>query len=202
MAEYRIHLDELMRTLTVWDELIPSRGRVRLIACGGTALTLLGYKESTKDVDFLVPDAREHTKLLNFLRSAGYAQVTGYGWKRPDENILFDLYKGKAVYSTELLSSPFEKGGDRKIKEWKRIYLGVLNLPDLIISKMFRGTQVDIDDCLLLLRKEKIDFGRLENRFIETARYDVSEDRVLKHFALLKKQFKEQLQRGGDEKRK
>ena len=46
---YRVLADELMETLGAWDELIPGREKIRLIACGGTALTLLGYKESTKD---------------------------------------------------------------------------------------------------------------------------------------------------------
>ena len=44
--EYRIKTEELFQTLRAWDELIPGRGKIHLIACGGTALTLLGYKES------------------------------------------------------------------------------------------------------------------------------------------------------------
>ena len=103
-VEYRIGFQELRDTLMAWDEVIPGRGKIHLIACGGTAVTLLGYKESTKDVDFLVPEEREYERLVVFLRQAGYAQVTGYGWKRPGEKIIFDFYPGKRVYSTELLT--------------------------------------------------------------------------------------------------
>ena len=96
--EYRFAAEDLFRILSAWDALISSRGKIHLIACGGTALALLGYKESTKDVDFLVPNEKEYQCLIRFLRQAGYQQTTGYGWKRPDENIIFDLYPGKTVY--------------------------------------------------------------------------------------------------------
>lgn len=183
--DYKVNADGLMETLGVWDEVIPGRGKVRLIACGGTALTLLGYKESTKDVDFLVPDAKEHKRLLEFLKRAGYSEVTSYGWKRPGEDIVFDLYPGQQVYSTMLLTSPLNRGRHKKIRAWKKIYLGVLNPIDLIISKMFRGTDVDVKDCLTLFRNEKVDLKKLESRYRETAKYDVSEKRVLRNLELL-----------------
>ncbi len=185
MTEYRIPSNELIKTLSVWDELIPGRGKIHLIACGGTALTLLGYKESTKDVDFLVPDEKEHDRLIKFLKEAGYLQVTGYGWKRSDETIIFDLYAGKRVYTTELLTSPLEKRGNKKIREWEKIYLGVLNPIDLIISKMFRGTEVDVEDSLTLLKREKVNLKELDKRYKETAKYDTNEEKVLRHYERL-----------------
>ena len=182
---YRIEANELLNTLGAWDELIPGRVKIHLIACGGTALTLLGYKESTKDVDFIVPDEKEYERLTRFLKQAGYAAVTGYGWKRADETILFDLYAGKKVYTTELLTSPLIKDGNIPIREWKKIYLGVLNPFDLVISKMFRGAQVDIEDSLILIQKHQLHLGDLEKRYKQTAQYDVSEAKVLKNFDVL-----------------
>lgn len=44
--EYRIDKDGLMDRLSAWDDYL--KRKVRLIACGGTALTLLNVKESTK----------------------------------------------------------------------------------------------------------------------------------------------------------
>lgn len=190
MADYRIHAGELFEILSAWDEVIPGRGKIRLIACGGTALTLLGYKDSTKDVDFLVPDLSEYERLVRFLSRAGYARITGYGWRRADENIIFDLYPGNRVYCTELLSSPLGRGGHRKVRAWKKIYLGVLNPMDLVISKMFRGVEVDIQDCLTLMKNEPINLSRLEKRYRETAQYDTSENRVLKNWALLMNRWK------------
>lgn len=73
--EYRTTADEVMSTLALWDEWIPGRGKVHLIACGGTALTLLGYKESTKDVDLLVPVEKEYERLTHFLARGGYQRI-------------------------------------------------------------------------------------------------------------------------------
>ncbi len=136
-------------------------------------------------VDFLVPEEAEYTRLVKFMTAAGYKQVTGYGWQKKGEAIIFDLYVGNSVYSTELLSSPLEKGGHQKLKEWNKIYLGALNPVDLIISKMFRGSEVDVQDSLALLKHEKISIEELKKRYIKTAKYDVSEDRVLKNLDTL-----------------
>lgn len=189
--EYRVTNDELLRTLSAWDELLSARGKIHLIACGGTALSLLGYKVSTKDVDFLVPNEKEYKKLVEFLMRAGYEQCTGYGWKRPDEVIIYDLYRGNSVYTTALLTSPLRKDGNKKIREWKRIYLGVLNPIDLIITKIFRGAEVDFEDSLELLKREKIDLAKLEKRFKKTAEYEVSEQKVLRNYALLLTRMKQ-----------
>jgi hypothetical protein len=40
--EYRLNKEKLLEELAVWNGLL--KRRVRLIACGGTALTLLGIK--------------------------------------------------------------------------------------------------------------------------------------------------------------
>lgn len=182
MADYRFGKDNLLETLTVWDEILSGRGKIRLIACGGTALTLLGYKESTKDVDFLVPVESEYRRLVRFLRKAGYRQVTSFGWNRAGNLLITDLYAGKRVYTTELLSSPLQRGGNRKVWEGKKVYLGVLNPIDLVISKMFRGSSVDQEDCLTLVRHEELDLRRLEERYRETAKYHVDEERLLRNW--------------------
>ena len=185
MATYRQGKSELISTLEEWDKRIPGRTKIRLIACGGTALTLLGYKESTKDVDFIVPVEKEYDVLIQFLKDAGYKQESGSGWTHPTQKVIYDLFKGKRVFTTELLDSPLEKGGSRKILELKKIYLGVLNPIDWIITKMFRGTSVDREDCIALAKHEAIDLKKLEKRFKETASYDVSEERVLKNLELI-----------------
>ena len=195
MDTYRQGKNELLSTLKEWDKFMPGRTKIHLIACGGTALTLLGYKESTKDVDFIVPIEKEYDLLIQFLKDAGYKQESGSGWLYPGQKVIYDLYKGKQVFTTELLSSPLEKGGNTKILELKKIYLGVLNSIDWIITKMFRGSSVDREDCIALVKHEAIDLSKLEKRFKETASYDVSEDRVLKNLELILNDIKK-IQRG------
>ena len=49
----RISKQGLLDTLSGWNGFL--KKKVHLIACGGTAMTLIGVKASTKDVDFVVP---------------------------------------------------------------------------------------------------------------------------------------------------
>ena len=182
--EYRIDNQGLIDRLSAWNGFL--KRDIHLIACGGTALTLLGIKASTKDIDLIVPDLDEYAYLIGILKQLGYKSASGSGWSRED-GFIFDLFRGKFVHTTELLESPLDKDKHILIKEFDKIYLGVLNYYDIIITKLFRATSVDIEDCLMLLRSKKseIDIKLLEKRFKETASFDVSEDRVnknLEHF--------------------
>ena len=178
---YMVDKDSLIDRIAAWDGFL--KRRIRLIACGGTALTLLGVKASTKDIDLMVPDIDEYKYLLGVLKQLGYKPASGWGWARGD-GFIFDIFKGKAVHTTELLESPLEKGNNIPVREFEKIYLGILNYYDILISKLFRASAVDIDDCLLLVRKRNKDINikRLKTRFKETASYDVSENRVNKNF--------------------
>ncbi len=185
--EYRIDKDGLLKRLGAWNDFL--KRKVSLIACGGTALTLLGIKASTKDIDLLVPVTEEYDYLIKTLKDLGYKSASGAGWAR-DDGFMFDLFRGKRVHTTELLESPLDPGRNIVVKEFAHIYLGVLNYYDLLISKLFRGTGVDMEDCLALVkaRKANIDTKELIRRFNETASYDVSEDKVrrnLEHFKKL-----------------
>ena len=179
--EYRIEKQGLWDGLSAWDGFL--KKKIHLIACGGTALTLLEVKPSTKDIDLMVPNIDEYEYLIGTLKQLGYKSVSGWGWDKGD-GLIFDLFRGKSVHTTELLESPLIKGNHILVKEFSRIYLGVLNYNDLIISKLFRATSVDIDDCLMLIRskKDEINFELLKERFQETAAFDVSEDKVNKNF--------------------
>ena len=129
--------------------------------------------------------------MVNILQQLGYKPVSGWGWVR-DDGFIFDLFRGDSVHTTQLLESPLKKGNNALIKEFNHIYLGVLNYYDIIISKLFRGTTIDNEDCLALLksRKSEIDFVKLNKRFLETASYDISEEKMIKnweHFLKLAK---------------
>lgn len=189
--QYRINQEGFFAELAAWNNFLGRK--VYLIACGGTALTLMGVKDSTKDIDFMVPRVKDYSYLVGILEELGYKSVTGSGWAK-DNGFIFELNRGNRVHTTDLLESPLKTGNHILIKEYSRIYLGALNYYDLIISKLFRGISVDIDDCLTLIRAKRKDINitKLESRFLETAKYDVSEGKVvlnLKHFLeLLKKE--------------
>lgn len=178
MNRFRIGHEQLWIILQGWSEFI-SRD-VHLVACGGTALTIQNIKESTKDVDFLVPVRKEYERLIKVLVKLGYRNVTQFGWARNDP-FIFDLFPGKRVFTTELLSSPLKKENNIPIRKFSKIIISALNDYDLITSKMFRSSTVDIEDCLTLIRHrgKSFDLKRLEKRFIETAQYELNPERMI-----------------------
>lgn len=189
----RINEEELYAVLEQWNRYL--RRKVHLFACGGTAMTLLGVKISTKDVDFVVPDLKEYDYLVRTIKQLGYKQVTGTGWQRDNEIIRFDIFRGKNVYTTALLRSPLDDGNHTLMREYSHLYIGVLNDYDLICSKLMRGTQVDYDDCMALAKahKGKINMKKLKERYNEMILYDISEERLRGNMA----DFMERLGREG-----
>jgi hypothetical protein len=184
--EYRIDKTGLLERLSIWNGFL--KRKVHLIACGGTALTLLDVKSSTKDIDLIVPIVEEYNYLVKTLKNLGYKSASGAGWAR-DDGFIFDLFPGKRVHTTELLESPLDIGNNIPIKEFTHIYLGVLNYYDIIVSKLFRGTSIDMEDCLMLMRanRKEIDMGKLTERFNETASYDISESKLQKNLGHFQK---------------
>ena len=185
MADYRIGIDALYERFEIWNGYLP--GKVRLIACGGTALTLLGFKDSTKDVDLMVPDQREYHTFIRILQELGYKRIGGNSWQSDSDSLfILDIFQGNLIYTTELLESPLIEGNHTPVREYSRIYLGVLNDYDLITSKLLRGTSVDFDDCRALAegRHGSLDLGRLAERFRETALGYPGEDRLLKNLEI------------------
>jgi len=179
--EYGLNKDRLIDILKDWNHFL--KRKVYLIACGGTAMTLVGVKISTKDVDFMAPDEREHDYLTKRLEELGYEQITASGWKRKGEIIRYDIFCGNFIHTTELINSPLEKGRHSIMMELSHLYIGILNDYDLISSKLMRGSNVDFEDCLGLVEahRAEIDIERLIKHFHELVSYDVAQDRLRPH---------------------
>jgi pantothenate kinase len=90
--EYRLNKEKLLEVLVQWNRFL--KRKVHLIACGGTAMTLLDVKSSTKDVDFMVPNMAEYNYLIKDLKELDYEHVTASGWQRKGEIFRFDLFPG------------------------------------------------------------------------------------------------------------
>lgn len=187
---YGLSDQDLLDTLDNWNSLM--NFRVRLIACGGTALTLLKIKDSTKDIDFTVPVAREYERLMKFLRDLGYEEKGGGLAHDDDPNFIYQFWSGDKVFTTNLLDSPLQPGKHILIKRWSHIYLGVLNLTDLIITKMFRGTPVDRDDCVAVFATGQVKAEELLERYSVAARYDLNPEKVMRNFVYLAEGLREQ----------
>lgn len=176
--EYRLDKHALLSIMEQWNRYL--RRKVHLIACGGTAMTLMGIKSSTKDVDFMVPNIGEHDYLTKRLRMLGYKAITGSGWKRSGELFEFDLFRGNSIHTTGLLVSPLEEGRHMVYREYEYLFIGILNEYDLVSSKLMRGTSVDFEDCLDVVkaRNSIVDIDRLVEHFREMVSYDVMEERL------------------------
>jgi hypothetical protein len=182
-AHYRLTVANLFEILDEWN--IQLNARIFVAACGGTALTLYGYKESTLDVDFLIPDLQHHDILIKALSALGYKRATGNALKHPSNPWIFDLFRGQTIIQTELLDPIQDEGKHRVIKVYDRIVLACINPDDLIISKMFRGTQVDVQDSILMIKTEKVDLKQLAQRYKETAGYYYNPAECKKNFGYL-----------------
>lgn len=176
--KYRLDKNELLANLRAWN--LALRRKVHLIACGGTAMTLLGIKASTKDVDFMVPNIREYNYLIKQLPAMGYVPTTGPGWQRKGEVFHFDIFRGNNIHTTGLLESPLEVGRNKLLAKFSHLYIGILNDYDLISSKLMRGTRVDYEDCVMLAtaHKDELDLEKLATHFHEMVSYDVAEERL------------------------
>jgi hypothetical protein len=165
--KYRLTVADLLSILETWDRSLS--GPVLIVACGGTALSLNGYKDSTKDADFLVPLTKDYETLLSLLKKKNYQQSSGNGWISAENLWIFQLYKGNQFFVTEFLDPVHLEGNHKVIQKFKRLTLACLNAEDLIISKMFRGDQVDVDDCIAIIKKENLCLESLGSRYKETA---------------------------------
>lgn len=78
-------------------------------------MTLLGIKESTKDIDLIVPVEKEHDYLLKILLELGYRNVSGWGWAR-DDDFTFDW---EDLYMRFRETALYDVSEDKVIKNWE-----------------------------------------------------------------------------------
>jgi hypothetical protein len=168
-GSFRLTIADLFEVMEVWDKHFQSH--VFLAACGGTAITLYGHKESTRDVDFLVPDPRHYDAVIRAITRQGYKTATGHGYKHPDKPWIFDLFRGQTVFQTELLDPVQDPDRHWVVKQFSNLTIACLKPDDLIICKMFRGHQVDVDDSVVMIKSEQVDLQNLALRYVETAGY-------------------------------
>jgi hypothetical protein len=125
---------------------------IDIVAAGGTAMTLLDIKSSTIDIDFIVnsSDLEDFRKALNSIP---------HGYR-------IDLFKDGFVFSQKLPEDYAEKS--IAIKKLRRIRLYALNPLDIIVSKIGRLNERDMQDIRDCIRKFRITKEEIENRANKT----------------------------------
>ena len=153
-------LFELLNSLSRYIE-----EKITMYALGGTALTILGIKPSTLDIDVNIHSDLEYRYVCKIFEQIGFKRIGTIRW-RTQEGLAFDLFTGSNFLGTQLLSDGLEKS--KFIKSFGTIELRTLSLEDIIISKLARGDERDFIDIKQILGAQNIDLNYLVHRYKET----------------------------------
>jgi hypothetical protein len=122
---------------------------IRIVAVGGTAMTLLGLKPSTIDIDFDLPseDAKEFRSALN---------KVPHGFR-------IDIFSGGLIFSQQLPEDYLSKAIAIKTG-LKNIRLFALHPLDIIVTKTGRLNERDMQDIGSCIAKFHITREQIEER--------------------------------------
>ena len=118
----------LFNLLKNFDE--EAKEKITLVAVGGTAMTLLDLKVSTLDIDFTVPrsDKPEFDRVRN---------LVPHGFK-------IDVYVDGSVFCNTLPDDYLDRSSE--IRNFNKIFLRALHPVDIIVTKIGRLNDRDIQD--------------------------------------------------------
>jgi hypothetical protein len=148
--------------------------KVTLVAAGGTAMTLLDLKPSTIDVDFTIP----RSDLPEFERAL----------KSNPPGFKVDRWADGYVFCQSLPSDYLEKS--IKIIEYRHILLKALHPVDIVVTKIGRLNQKDIQDIETCIREFKISKDDITARAaLVSPTYVPKEEDYLYHLNWVTKKF-------------
>jgi hypothetical protein len=160
--------------------------KINMYALGGTALTILGIKQSTLDIDINIDSKSEYKHITKVFEQIGFKKTGTYRWLT-QEGLAFDLFFGSNILGTDLLSDCLEKS--KFIKSFRMVRLYTLSLYDVIISKLARGDERDFNDIKNIFKSEKIDVKKLVERYEKTMEVSVVGQYKQKLLDLIKIKF-------------
>lgn len=148
----------LLEFLEVINESLSKK--ITLVAAGGTAMTLLDLKPSTIDIDFTIPSSS-----LPEFEQALKNNPTGYK---------VDRWADGYVFCQSLPDDYLEQSV--KIKEFSRIFLRALHPIDIIVTKIGRLNQRDIQDIEKCIQEFKISEEQIRSRAAQVSPTYVSKE--------------------------
>jgi predicted nucleotidyltransferase len=153
-------LYELLRSLSPYLE-----HSVPFYALGGTALTILGIKASTLDVDIAISTKKDYEAIHSLFEKIGFKKL-GVLRYQTQEGLFFDLFQAPDILGTVLLPDFTEKA--TFIRTIGSIELYTLGLEDIIITKLARGDSRDFDDIKSILDTQSVALPALVFCYKET----------------------------------
>ncbi len=142
-----------------------SEHRIDIFAVGGTALTLLDMKDSTRDVDFNIDSREGYEEIKKLFKNMDFNPIEENKWMT-DIGFRIDLFEQGYIFCTQLLEDYQKKS--KKIKDFGNIRLFAISPYDIIITKIARMDERDLEDIKTIFKKDKIDIKKLSERFIKT----------------------------------
>ena len=139
--------------------------KIQMYALGGTALTILGIKLSTLDIDINIHSEKQYKDLCAIFEQIGFKRTGSIRWIT-QEGLVFDLFYGSNILGTELLPDCLKLA--KFAQSFGNIELYTLSPYDIIISKLARGDDRDFIDIKHILEKEKVDIKTLIDRYKRT----------------------------------
>lgn len=171
MQKLTLNNEDLLNWLREVDKRL--KRSIVLIALGGTALTLLGFKEFTRDVDFCI-DSKDYSYFNDIIKDSK--------WK-------IDLFQDGYIFSEQLPSDYV----DRAITintNFNKIDIRALSFVDIIITKVARFLERDEEDISSIFRRVEIDKKELESRFEQiVGTFAGREEDFRYHFNLVIKRY-------------
>jgi hypothetical protein len=161
---------------------------IEMYALGGTALTILGIKLSTLDIDINIDSKKQYEYTKKIFQQIGFKMEGPIRWLT-QEGLAFDLFYGSNILGTELLEDCLEIS--KYIKSFGNIKLYTLSLYDIIISKLARGDVRDFEDIKHIFEKEKINQQYLVKRYKKTMEASTVAQYPQKLLDLIEIKFKE-----------
>lgn len=160
---------------------------IEMYALGGTALTILGIKPSTLDIDINIHSTKQYEYISKIFKQIGFKRESSMRWLT-QEGLVFDLFYGSNIMGTDL-------GGDclklsKYIKSFGNIKLYTLSVYDIIISKLARGDERDFEDIKHIFDKEDINLKYLVERYKQTMEVSVVAHYKQKLLDLIEIKFK------------
>lgn len=146
---------DLLALLQYVDTRITSK--VVLVSIGGTALTLLGNKDFSYDLDFIIATA-ENQEEFNDVYERGVVELNLAQGEHPPYTA-FDM--GLLNINDYLAKSDLVKN-----QLYEHITLYTMNILDIILSKYFRSLGKDKEDIQLILQKQGISRHALYLRYL------------------------------------
>lgn len=131
-----------------------------VVMIGGTALTLLGKKESTKDIDICFEKEVDLEHFVKVAERMGYYKKQN---KLVGHGLIIDIYSKGYIFCVQLPQDYITKAVE--IKKLGKMHLFSLSPEDIIITKTTRLIERDLEDIRTIFENYKIDKEQLVLRY-------------------------------------